>query len=459
MSFFDPTQGFTSGPDIAAEAEALARKRKLLDAMQAQSMQAPIQGTGTGIAQALAQLGTNYFLNKREEDNTAQQKALETRRMADLGQNLGAYMDMRSGRPGQVLDTQQADALMNFDQMPAGGLAEPVKADPKQAVIRALASQHPELKAIGAADMAQMGKVAEPKAMFGPDGTLVRVGSTGAPEVLGKYGKPGDKYSEPYTIQGPSGPLRVQLNMTTNQEEVVDKSPKVSVSNTLDASGKGATKAAEALGGKVPEVLAGAVDTVTKAQAGIQTGQQLMQLASSPEVLAGFASAPATFLASLSTKLGLTGPNAAAQTQAMLAAMAGQTLNEVKRLPGAITEKERPFLEMAAAGQIQFTPEVIQHLAGLSIAANNNALLDAMKQYSGTLAVPGAETGAQMYPMPRIGYSLDPNLFGEIEQTGRVRYNRALPGLPASAGQGPGSGSGTPAAAPTDSYKGFRLLK
>ena len=199
----------------------------------------------------------------------------------------------------------------------------------------------------------------------------------------------------------------------------------------------------------MPEVLASAVDTVTKAQNGIQTGQQLMQLASSPEVLAGFASTPATFLASLSTKLGLTGPDAAAQTQALLSTMAGQTLNEVKRLPGAITEKERPFLEMAASGQIQFTPEVIQHLAGLSIAANNNALLDAMKQYSGTLAVPGAEVGAQMYPMPRIQYSLDPELFGEQGQTGRVRYNRALPGLPAAAGQGPGSGSGTPATAPS----------
>lgn len=448
MPMFDPSQGFTSGPDTAAEAESVARKRKLLEALQTQSMQAPIQGTGTGIAQLLAKLGTAYFAGKRNEELDTKKQELETRRMADLSQNLGAYMDMRSGRAGQVLDDQQAAALMENDQMPAGELAEPVKADPRQAIIRAMASQHPELKAIGQADLVQMGKASEAKPMFAPDGTLVRVGSTGKPEVLGQYGKPSTAYSEPFMMQGPSGPILVQRNLTTGQREVVDKTPKINVSQSVSPEGKGATKAAEALGGKVPEVLAGAVDTITKSQSAIQTGQQLMQLASSPEVLAGFASAPATFLANLSTKLGLTGPNAAAQTQALLSKMAGQTLNEVKRLPGAITEKERPFLEMAAAGQIQFTPEVIQYLAGLSIAANNNALLDAMKQYSGTLAVPGAETGAQMYPLPRIQYSLDPELFGEQGQTGRVRYNRALPGLPASAGQGPGSGSGTPATAP-----------
>lgn len=449
--FFDPNQGFTADRDFAAESEAQARRRKLLEAMQAQSMQTPIVGD-TGLGQMLAKLATAYVQKKTGETQEVESKTLAQARQADLAQNLGAYMDMRQGRPGQVLDDQQAAALMEHDQMPAGGLAEPVKADPRQAILRAMASQHPELQAVGKAELTNMGKAKEATPMFAPDGTLIRVGSAGSPEVLGKYAKPekpGDQYSEPYMVQGSSGPILVQKNLTTNRREVVDKAPKTTITQTLDTGSKGATKAAEALGGKVPEVLSGAVETVSKAQAGIQNAQRMMELASSPEVLAGFASAPALFLGNLSAKLGLTGPNAAAQTQALLSSMASETLNNVKKLPGPLSEKELPFLERASTGQLEFTPEVLQHLAGISIAANNNALLDAMKQYSGTLAVPGAEVGAQMYPMPRIQYSLDPELFGEQGQTGRVHYNRALPGLPGAAGQGPGSGSGTPAAVPS----------
>ena len=433
MAFFDPTQGFTNDPSLAVEQESTARKRKLLEALQAQNMQTPIVGN-TGIGQLLAKLGTAYITGKRGEQLDTQKAELEARRIASLGQNLGAYMDMRSGRAGEVLSDQQASALMQDDQMPAGGLAEPVKADPKQAIIRAMASQHPELKAIAAADLTQMGKAKEATPMFAPDGTLIRVGSQGSPEVLGKYPAQKAQYSEPFKVDGPSGPILMQKNLTTNQFEVVDKTPKVNVNQSVDSGSKGATKAAEALGGEVPKVLASAVETASKAQAGIQNAQRMMELASSPDVLAGFASAPALFFNNLSTKLGLTGPNAAAQTQALLSSMAAETLNNVKKLPGPLSEKELPFLERASTGQLEFNPEVIQHLAGISIAANNNALLDAMKQYSGTLELDGAQAGARMYPMPRIKYTLDPQLFQEQGQTGRVIYSRPLPGMPAPAG-------------------------
>lgn len=459
--FFDPSQGFDQGNvNFADQGEALKRRRALLDAMMANSMQQPIVGS-SGIGQALAKVGTMLAAAYGQRAMDQRSSELASARQADLGAQLQNYMTTKSGAPGQVLSDAQASDLMNFDMTPAGGLAEPVAADPRKAILQAMASQHPELQAIGKAELAKEPKPVEYQFINGQGGKVYAGNKqTGTLTERADNPKAQTTFSEPFLVDSPSGKIFVQRNNLTGQLEVVDKTPKVTATATANSAQKGSNAAAEALGKKVPEVLEGAQATVTKAQQGIESGQRMLQLASSPELISGFAAEPSLWLANLATKLGLTGPNAAAQTQAALSAMAGQTLDQVKRLPGAITEKERPFLEMAAAGKIDFTPENLRHLAGISIAANNNSLLEAVKQYSGTAGLEGAEVGASMYPLPRVSYSLDPKLFQEQGQTGRVQYMGTLPGFTQTAREAAaGAPAPAPAPAPAGSYKGWQLVK
>lgn len=446
-NFYDPSKGFEQNSDVSVEAQALARRQKLLDSMQQRVMSPEIRGTGAqGLVQLLSNLGSAWLLKGAQEDQAAQMKANETARLASLQQNLGAFFDKSQGRPGETLSTQQAGDLLLNDIAPPQ-LAEPVKANPREAVLQAMASQHPELQAIGKMSMAELMKQGTKPGFKDHivDGKIVRSYDDGrTPETLGDF-KDREKWSAPYLMKGADGrDIMVVTNLLTNKPELVDKAPKINVTATAnaDAGHKGAVAASEALGKKVPDVLSEARQTVIEGQKAIQDAQQLYQLASSPNLITGFGAGPRAGLASLSTALGFTGPEAASQTQAALSAMANQTLNQVRRLPGAITEKERPFLEKAAAGQLEYTPETLRHLAGLAMATSHNAVLEAFKQYGGAISIPGADVGAQMYPLPEVSYSMDPNLFTDIGNS-RMRYKGALPGMPAPASGG--GGDNTPA--------------
>lgn len=394
-NFFTPSQAFQPEVDRTAELQALQRRQQLIEAMQMRARQTPIQAGSDKQAafQALASLGQQFLMGKTKEKLAEQERATQEEVNRTQQQNLDAYIGAREG-PGA-----------------------------KDALLRALTSRDPRLQKLGDMDSAKMQQAAGFKDhVIG--GSLVRVPNAGGgPQVMGTYGK--DAWSEPYTIPGASGPLTVIRNATTGEVKPVDRSPKVNVSTTVD--NKGQLAAAEALGKKAPEVVAGAQERIIKAQSEIEDGKRLIEMLQSPDLISGFAAGPLAGLASFGAKLGITGPEAAAQTQAVMAALANNTLAQVKRLPGAITEKERPFLEMAASGKLDWTPEALQHLAGLSVAAAHNELMQSYKQYQSASSTPGLEQAQAMYPIPAIAHTLDEGMFADMGQ-GRVRYNKPLPG-------------------------------
>lgn len=250
-NFYDPSKGFEQNSDVSVEAQALTRRQKLLDAMQQKSMSPEIRGNaGQGIAQLLSSLGTTWLLKGAQEDQIDKMKSNESSRLASLQQNLGAFFDKSQGRPGEVMSTQQADALMNQDVAPPP-LAEPVKANPREAVIQAMASQHPELQTIGKMGMTELikqGQKAGFKDHMTQDGSMVRAYDDGTVKPLGNFAKPKDQWSEPFTIQGVDGkPLMVKRNLATNEVDVVDKAPKVTA-NAKSVIGQGETEFAKALG-------------------------------------------------------------------------------------------------------------------------------------------------------------------------------------------------------------------
>lgn len=253
-NFYDPSKGFENNSDTTVEGQALARRQKLLEAMQQQAMQPRFQGNATqGIVQLLSNLGTNWLLKGAQDDQVEKFKANEATRMQSLQQNLGAFFDKSQGRPGETMSDAQAANLMQNDVAPT--LAEPVKANPREAVIQAMASQHPELQAIGKLGMTELikqGQKAGFKDHMTQDGSMVRVFDDGTVKPLGNFAKPKDQWSEPFTMTGVDGkPLLVKRNLATNEVDVVDKAPKVSAHASANAktfAGQGETEFAKALG-------------------------------------------------------------------------------------------------------------------------------------------------------------------------------------------------------------------
>lgn len=165
--------------DIITQMEETARRRRLLDALSKSSQEAPLvgkQGGTQAVMQVLSGLINNYSQGKLSEEEAGNRAKYNTQ----LGQETNSYLDRMSGKPGQVLNDQQAGALMNNNQDP-GPLAEPVQRNPREAVTRALTSNLPEMQRLGQAGMAGLGKSEDekfghtPTTMQGPDGKMMSV--------------------------------------------------------------------------------------------------------------------------------------------------------------------------------------------------------------------------------------------------------------------------------------------
>lgn len=133
--------------DIITQMEETARRRRLLDALSKSSQEAPLvgkQGGTQAVMQVLSGLINNYSQGKLSEEEARNRAKYNTQ----LGQETNSYLDRMSGKPGQVLNDQQAGALMNNNQDP-GPLAEPVQRNPREAVTRALTSNLPEMQRLG----------------------------------------------------------------------------------------------------------------------------------------------------------------------------------------------------------------------------------------------------------------------------------------------------------------------
>ena len=184
------------------------------------------------------------------------------------------------------------------------------------------------------------------------------------------------------------------------------------------------TAATKAIYGKLPERMEAVTGAAKKAIETAQSAERISALVKDPATITGFGAGPLAGLAGLGAKLGLNGPDAAAKTQALMSELANQTLANVSRLPGAITEKERPFLEMAAAGQISFTAEAIARLADIAKVSAHNTLMGSMREYNSIVSDPAAASAARMWPFPKgWNFQVDPAKYQETgTDTNLYRY-------------------------------------
>lgn len=412
------------------DAEKIQRRRALLAGVMAQAQ--PRQGQmvggqyirGNGLGQVAA-LIAGAMMGK---DNTPEmEETARARYQQSLREGLTGYFDQRDGRAGGVMDDQQAQNLMENDIAPQ--LAEPIKANPHEAVIGAMSSRHPELQALGTADLTRMQKsgvdvkdllaYADPKAI---------------PQLLAggvKAFKP--KQGKISTEDVSIGNGMWQTFETDEYGRVLQDKPlgqpfaKRATASDTNVTVGGGDAVPRDLAKALPDRFERLQTTATTAVQQIQSADRIERLATDPQIVAGALAQPQLFAQSIAAKLGFTGSDGVAKTQALFREAAQATLATVKQLPGAISEKELPFLAGAAAGQMDFTPEAIAHIARLQKAAAHNTLMQTYRNYDSASQLGGGEAYQKAYPLPMQGsYQLDPKVY-EVGETNMAAV-RDVPG-------------------------------
>lgn len=376
----------------------------------------------TGLQQALAQLATAYVLKNSGKDLDAATAKNQQDYQSELGGALEGYLRKKEGMPAQELE----EGLQ-------GPTTTGIPADQRGAILSAMASKFPEMQAIGKAEFGQLGKKPGFKEHLTQDGSLIRSYDDGKVTSLGNFSKPKDKWSEPYSISGADGqPILVKKNLTTNEIEPVDKG--VKVTTNIGDGNKEALK-------NTSEVLKGAREEQLLGRKALQSAERIEKLAQDPDVITGFAAGPLQGFQSAATKLGFVGPESSAKSQALVSELAQQTLGAQQHLKGPTSDKDIAFLKEAAAGNVSYTPEALQYLAGLAKAAAHNQMLEAREQWESAATVKGADEIVKLYPQPSLGtWGMDPSQFEETAN-GRIRYK----GGPSTTPRGPAPTPGQPA--------------
>lgn len=446
-------EGFTS----SVQGQELARRRRLLDAMTQQSQESPLVGE-SGPSQAILKMLTQVMLNRKNEGLSRDVQAGSEKYSADLGRESGEYIDRMNGKVGQQMSVPQVDALMSQDQAPQ--LADPVAANPREAIVKAMTSRLPEMQALGKAGMASQAK--QPQQMspldllkldgFSPES---RVKAALSGQIDGLTGKQSEHVinnqlvrssgTGPAQPAGDFGPVYGEVgSVATGPEGKAIMGQKEISSNKVQFAPQGTSVNVDTQGSKIAltkldGVLEKATTSVTNAQQAIEAADRVYKMSQDPQILAGFGGGVLQGFAAAAARLGLTGPDAAAKTQALVADLASSTLLRAKELTGVISDKDIQFLKDVTAGSIEKTPDVIRHIAGLAFATNHNAIQQAHRQYESAGSIAGGEDIKKLYPMPKVGYqSPDPDAF-PVDSNGRMKYNSPLyqPKLPAKASNQP----------------------
>lgn len=346
--------------DFAGQAAAIERRRALAQAMMQAGM-TPQQGqmvsghyVAPGIAGALSQVAQmvgGHFAGQKAE---AEAGELARARSGALAQGLEKYLQTREGTPGQVMNDQQAADLMNNDQAPT--LADPVKADPRRAVIEAMTSQFPELQKVGQMDFAAMlkPKGADPSMIKEAGGQFYDL-SSGKPVLIGgaEYGPTevinGDLYQ-----RGPGGKL-VKL----------DNAPKISTTVNNNPTAAGLKKYQEAVG----ESLApGGKSRVSaeQAQEGLTASVEALQAVNDGARM-GIAQPAMQVVRKLGAELGIANAETA-PTDALSAALKQSVFKDLGGLGTQISDADRKFVT-EFSGDLTTDTGALKRMLAIRIAA------------------------------------------------------------------------------------------
>lgn len=343
------------------------------------------------------------LMQKRLREEQAQ---WQEQRQALLSDQLQGFLKKYAGSPGGV----ELPGPPEAEKGPP--VSQPVAGNPHAAVVEALTSRYPEMRAIGASELPKLLTANKPPQMtyhtVGNNlvGTLNNPTNPDTPTVKELYR--GQPQFTTETLTDPDGKRHtVQRDSRTGEvKNVFPAGTNVSID----------TQTNKAVLAKMDDKFAAAAQAVTAGREQIASSERLYALASDPATVSGFGAGVELGFKALGKKLGWAdSENSVAKGQALLAGIAKQTLAAVPQLKGAISDKERPFLEQASAGAFNWTPEALRHLANLAQVAAHNQAMDAFRQYQSIGTLEGSSPFMAMNPMPPVQWKMDSKRFSPME--------------------------------------------
>lgn len=328
--------------------------------------------------------------------------------------------------------------------------------DKNAAIAKFIASGNPMVRALAQAELKAVREAAEKEAerkrqlaeaaarLYGEKGAtqqgLQTLQTQNIDPNLPIAPAPEPQLTFPQSPEGKSVPFTVNTDPKTGKRTGTAGSLGSETRIVLPEAKKEAA-AATALGGEVPKVLRETMEGAQKSIQVMDSASRILDTLQDPAVITGAFAEPRLFLAKVGDLLGLAGSKDIGKTQGLMSELANQTLSAVRRLPGAITEKERPFLEMAAAGKLDYSPDALRRLAEIAQVVAHNELMQYVKQYDAAARQPGVGESAGMYPFPK-GWRFQPNEKtmepqGEGSDLWRMRPQSAAPAAPDPTGLTP----------------------
>jgi len=367
--------------DFDLERERMARRRKVSEAMLAQSMQ-PMPGTeyASGIAvrrsplEGIAKVAQAYMAQKGVRDLDTEEKSLAERQRSEIASAMGDYTKAITPRPGsteQIMDEQANDGMGATSTVTAPSYA-PSPADRQTAA------------------MGLMGRIGDPR-----DAAKAVVADAMKPREIKAY-KPGDvlyqdgakvgeipKTPEGYTLSPGGtrfgGDNKPVANLPTEPagfaRELMDAgmtkgSPEWNAAmkarigkqttHAPAASMNVAVSTEKQFLGQVGEKLGGAVATATEhakaAVSTLNTVGQIREALDSGKVVAGPGTTPQMVLMQIGEKFapGASPDERLTKTRSAIQGLAQLELDAAQQMKGQgqITEAEREIIRRASAGEI-----------------------------------------------------------------------------------------------------------
>lgn len=431
--------------DLTGAQEQLDQKRQLAEMLMGRA-NTPAQGqmvsghyVSPGLLGAVSPLINAFLAKKVQGDVRSGGEELRGKYNSMLSDGLEKYFATREGAPAvPLVGPMPADpSNPNMGQI-SGNLTEEVAPDPRKAAIQALTSGVAPLQQLGQMDLQNIGKNSltpiemlklAGEGKFTPESTVAAATALDPRQLKGAPKKE-DNWTDPYEMRIGGRPLLVRRNLKNN--EVVA----ISGGQTINIDTQGNRAAIE----NSVKLLGPLREQMQTSRGMLETSSRILQLSKDPQVIQGFGAGVGVGVSSLAAKLGFTGPDAAAKTQALMKDMATNALEAGQKMKGSFSDADILFLKEASAGNINLTPEAIQHAAGLAMMAGHNTLMDSMNQFEEVRKTPGAEAIANQYPRPRIGkYSLPKDLF-DVDSGNYATFRSPLQQPTAPVGAAPKAG-------------------
>lgn len=404
--------------DLIGQQEDLQRRKAIVDALitqQSMPGQSLRDLTGTWFGRNLP-----ADAQRQIEAYRADSQAYRQREQQQLGTELNDFTSRMNGAPARApvslgLNEQTGQPA------PAYGPTLPAQApNPREAVIRAMTSQLPEMQAMGKAAMSTMGKAPEYTAhVIGNQ--LVLTDKAGNVKEGGTYNK-ADWVDENKVINGVD--TIGQRNKQTNEWHA--RGP---AGTTVNLDTKGQTEVQK----DALAAMKSSREQALAAQDQVQSASNLLQMLDDPQVRTGFGASATNGLAAIGAKLGFNEGDSVAKTQAVAQELAKNTLAAGQQMKGAFSDKDVVFLNQVAAGKVDFTPEMLQRMASLAYAAAHNTLMNTTEQWQGASKIKGIEGAEGVYPYPKLSYNaaITDRPGFRMDGNGRLQY-LGVPATPAA---------------------------